>query len=157
MRVSKQGLQKQATGSRTLSLYADSPCARMLDVMLSTAPCSVCDTIDMACVACADRMAGYCECRGWETSIERAQMSTKYRSKGFREEKKFRSIVVASTSKSRNVWCFQRVADVPDLGQRPHRIDVKSSLAAAPPPQPQLTAAATNMHIRPQEPICHWS
>jgi hypothetical protein len=58
MRVSEQGLQKQATVSRTLSLYADSPCARMLDVMLSTAPCSVCDTIDMACVACADRTDG---------------------------------------------------------------------------------------------------
>jgi hypothetical protein len=58
MRVSKQSHQKQATVSRTLSLYADSPCARMLDVMLSTAPCSVCDTIDMAWVACADRMNG---------------------------------------------------------------------------------------------------
>lgn len=36
--------------SHTLSLYAERPCARTLDVMLSTAPCSVCDIIDMTVV-----------------------------------------------------------------------------------------------------------
>lgn len=43
--------KRHAKVSRTLSLYADRPCARTLDVMLSTAPCSVCETIDMAGVA----------------------------------------------------------------------------------------------------------
>lgn len=106
-------------------------------MMLSTAPCSVCDTIDMACVACADQlMAGYREFVWWETAIKCAQMSRKCRSEGIRKEKESKSIVVASTSKSRNIWCFQRVADVParrSLGRRTHRIDVKNSLAEQQP------------------------
>lgn len=50
--------QKHVKESRTLSLYADRPCARTLDVMLNTAPCSVCDIIDMTRVPCVE-MAGY--------------------------------------------------------------------------------------------------
>lgn len=44
--------EEHAKTLRTLSLYADSPCARTLDVMLSNAPCSVCETIDIALAAC---------------------------------------------------------------------------------------------------------
>jgi hypothetical protein len=53
-RLETQSVQvatRQGSGVwRTLSLYEERACASTLDVMLSTAPCSVCDTIDMAAV-----------------------------------------------------------------------------------------------------------